>query len=49
MEAFLWRWLENIPPHVPETEDEKQRDQAAKMRRAFKNEFLEKLKKTSMA
>jgi len=37
-----------IPPYVPETEDEKQRDQAAKMRRAFKDEYLEKLKKTSM-
>ena len=38
-----------IPPYVPETEDEKQRDQAAKIRRAFKDEYLEKLKKTSVA
>jgi acyl-CoA hydrolase len=35
-----------IPPYVPETEDEKQRYQAAKIRRAFKDEYLEKLKKT---
>ena len=38
-----------IPPYVPETEDEKQRDQAAKRRRAFKDEYLEKHKKTFMA
>ena len=34
-----------IPLYVPETGDEKQRDQAAKIRRAFKDEYLEKLKK----
>ena len=37
-----------IPPYVPESEDEKQRDQAAKIRRAFKDEYLGKLKKTFM-
>ena len=34
-----------IPLYVPETGEEKQRDQAAKIRRAFKDEYLEKLKK----
>ena len=32
-----------IPPYVPETEDEKRRDQAAKIRRKLKAEYLEKL------
>jgi len=32
-----------IPPYVPETDEEKQRDQAAKMRRGLKDEYMEKL------
>lgn len=32
-----------IPAYVPETNDEKQRDQAAKIRQKFKGEYLEKL------
>ena len=32
-----------IPPYVPETDDEKQRDHAAKVRKKIKSEYLEKL------
>jgi acyl-CoA hydrolase len=32
-----------IPPYVPETKDEKWRDQAAKIRQELKVEYLEKL------
>ena len=32
-----------IPPYVPETEEEKQRDHAAGLRRELKREYLEKL------
>lgn len=32
-----------VPPYVPETDDEKRRDQAAKIRRKLRGEYMDKL------